>query len=1431
MNDEARATVVCEGRRLLETWREAVAETMLWDRVPPEDAGCVPRLKEALTQLVEDCAVTVHRVQERMPDPWADDDFPVRLLCDRLPELLPKTVALSALEAAALVATPFLHEAAWAGRFSHAAEISAYSVGRQKNGDAWRRHYEQVAAHHPHIAEKVSRCMRGGRPDDAHGVALWLVHRWIAELFETAEEPVPQAGSLGLAAAFLGRDESDHYTAELSQALRAIASGMSLGAPVAAGDAHDLEFPIPGAGRQSLRTTESAALLHLASVLAVDARRLPEVLAEHLAGSDPVHPQEAVHAARAVHWHASGGELHLDAACRHPALHAALAQLAEHADELARELRESMRRLPPSRSVVLSGVPARVTDRGLRPREERGRRAYDVPLLRFQLAQTEVRELLMGERLYDGEPQLALRELYQNAMDACRYRAMRHRYLEARGEQPGSWAGQITITEGEDERGRYVECRDNGVGMGLEQLRSTFTMAGRRFEQSRAFRKEQADWHRQDPSLRLYPNSRFGIGVFSYFMLAEEMTVVTRPVGVDGIPERKALRVEIPGSANLFRIQVHEAAGDSLLEGGTRIRLHLRDSVLRGGQSALETLRRLVLVSEFDLEVRDVSGQGCHWRPGVLQYDAEDDEPAFVEGVPQLLWWVDGKGAVLCDGIATDQQPFGYVLNLTGPHAGELSLNRKQLKAYDDAWEREQWARGAAALASWPGLNVPWLWRLERERLAAARVLWKEWRGKGIVVQQGAGRPVVDLDAVGWFELDQGLGMSSDTPARDERRQLVAPWRAAALPGTQPTRSSGPRPASLAAYPVPAPGWSYVAMGNPADWDANWPYSIRPEDWRSVVAVAHDLDMTVLDVLRIRRALRLAHPRLSPPPVRDGDLAWTPRLLDTHIMEALLSRPATRGRWRRQGQNDYLHPADDLGGIVRVGGAWTLGELIEECRKYQPFLAAPVPFVPPHHQDHVCASDDLTLLYVKDALSGWHPTRRPWDVLDAARALEIDVTEAVDRLARFAWLGWAVPDADEVERWATVPEEILGVLEEFCLVDGSGVLTLPWAATFALAGDEDVPLHRAEEKLQRWSGFLGLTYQPRHDGTSYGNRVVPTASTATFVRQVHAAGLPLEEGLSLRDLAYVSPVHGLTNRDDLAQAAEELRDAGVDVPIAAGGLLRAWDDMPFPTRAAFSAADLSWPGSDYPVLPSSDVLFLASVNLKAALAATWETARREAKLFGLPVPRLPAALRDLRPGMEEADALLDWGIGEDDEWFESPRWTPLTGKALAVCARSWRSGAAAAYARLAPLRELGALVPELSPEDVTRLPSHVPDTEDVLALGVEHRVSAPGEPLCPLDLVSLAGRLGEPVDRTWGRIAPYLPFEPAPDLPADAVPAVLPLWQDLILLSRRADGALPALEGRVDAEHLRFAAHAVGESEGWVRERLALYAGLFRLEL
>ncbi|MGA5196930.1 HD domain-containing protein [Streptomyces exfoliatus] len=1418
LETETRTATICEGRPLLEPWRAAARETPVWNRVAGNDPERIGELRERLAALAEDCAAVVHQAQRRMPDPWADDSYPVRLL-HRLPELLPASAELSEAEAAALVAAPFLHEAAWARRLSQAYDVRPSWTRRRDDGDGRRRHYEQVAEHHPHITRKLSASWLADRRQDTDDIALWLVHRWIAELFETDEVPIPDTEARQLADALMKGTSGDR-AGTLARALCTVASSIALGAPEEAATDKPARILLPG-GHQTLRVRELSALLRLAGVLSFDVRTLPDVVAEHLAVSDPVTPPGLVDAARTAAWDRDARGWHLDLACAHPATHAAFAGVVEQADELAHALRESVQNLPPGQAALLDGVPERVTDRSLRPAANGREAAYDVPLLRFSLAQTEVRDLLMGERLYDDEPRLALRELYQNAMDACRYRAMRWRYLSSRNCEPAPWEGRISVTAGEDERGPYVECRDNGVGMDVEQLTNTFTQAGRRFGQTRSFRREQAAWLRHDRALRLYPNSRFGIGVFSYFMLADEMSIVTRPVTPEGSLAHRALRVDISSSGSLFRIQETGPAESGLPEGGTRVRLYLRSSSETTALSCVATLRELVLVSEFDLRVHDASGHSHHWLPGLLQHDT--GAGGAVEAVPGVLWWVPDRGAVLCDGIVTDRRPFGYVLNLSGKYAGELSVNRKKLKSYDVCWARSTYREGAEALAGWPGLTFDWLWSLESHEPSAAHRIWEVWRGRGLRARRETWGRDASLDDLGWFRWDAHVLKREPAPYRNQDRwAYTRAWRASAL--TQPYLSRNEAvPASLTGYPVPEPGWSSVV-------------ATVTRDWRTAVQTARTGAVTVGAVLRAARSMRVAHARLAPPPVLSADaLDWVPEWDDAEIVKGLVGEDSSRP-WAKPQGNTYRHAPDDLGGLVRASAAThrTLGELMDRCGRYAPFLARPLPTVPPHHQNHVCGTHDLRMLYIEEA-GTWRRARWPWDVERAARLLGTDPLVLRDRMAGFAWLGWTVPSAEEVERWCAVPHDVGPVLESYVREAEDGTSELAWAATVEHAERAGTTLRAAEKELARWAAHLGWRHQRRYRGKAWkGVRLESEASH--ILASAQSASVRPEHGLTLRDLAYLRPHH--LDAEELAAIVEDLAVAGFDIPPASD-LLLAWDGLSLADQCLFSGQDPSFVGADYPVLPTEDILFSASIMLKSPLGGTWKKARRAAGKVGLTVPPLPANLARLRPDRETGWALLDRGDDEDGlsdgEWFEPPRWTPLTAARLAHYARSLRLGVRDAYRRLEPLRALGALVPALTGEEAAALPEDVPTAEDEAALDSQHHVSPEGKPLHPLDLLSVAARLGEGVGTTWRRVEPYLvlraPLWESPPPRLSEVSETVPGWQDLIVLSAHGDGMLPALHGRVDAERIAFAARATGESRARTTERLRHWAPLFGLEL
>lgn len=1404
LEPQTRSAVVCSGRQLLESWREAVRTCPLWDRVPPGEEADVARFREVLGDLVDTSARTVDQAQRRLPDPWADDGFPVRLLGEVLPLLLPERTSLSGIEVAALVAAPFLHEAAWANRLSSASEVDPLSVSVQPDGDARRRHYEQVAEHHPHIARKIQDSLLREDVEEARNVAVWLVHRWITEQFETDEHAVPPGYVEPFAKALTGDENAGSArVCELSDAVQEITSAISLSTPLDETPSPTVRIRL-GKGSKPVRTRPLAVLMHLAAALALDVRALPDVIAEHLAVPDGVLPQDVVSVLHEAGWDAEGEALHLDAVCGHPAIHAALAGAVEYADELGCALVEAARHLSASDAELLAAVPARVTDRRLRPLESRGRRAYDVPLLRFQLSQTEVRELLMGEQLYDGRPELALRELYQNAMDACRYREMRWRYLKGKGRQPMGWEGRISFVQGRDDRGPYVECRDTGVGMGVEQLKNTFTRAGRRFEQSRTFRREQEAWLRHDRSLRLYPNSRFGIGVFSYFMLADEMTIVTRQVGTDGAVAPKALLVHISSSGSLFRIQEYDEPGDGMAEGGTRVRLHLRDSAVEGGLSCVDVLRSLVLVSEFDLEARDdVSGASHPWRPRELQ--PLPGTTSSVEAVADTLWWVDGLGAVLCDGIRTDREPFGYVLNLTGPHAGELSVNRATLQNYDRQREARLWQEGAPALASWEALTMSWLWTMEDRGLGCAQVLWSVLEGQGMTVPITYGDRTVELDQVGWFAADRGF-----TPDQSPETSSSAPWRIAAHGGQLPSARRFP-PASLAGHPVPAPGWSRVAQTSMGDW-------------RVLIRLAYLQQRKMSEVLGIVHALRITDPQVSPPVCSPDDLDWVPNARDRGIIDGLMGGEDSPGT----GMHSHQHARDDLGGLVRASFAdrIPLDELVERCGQYGDLMEAMLPQVPEHHRGYVCDAADLAVLYLPMNRFGGRPTRGMKDILHLARAANRDPGHVAEHVSRFAWLGWPAHDARAVEQWCLVPEDERALLAEFAHAEEEGQ-ALPWSATLAYAGRFELALSEAEEKLGAWAARLGLAYQERYPSGSTEGELVPAEATAALMEAAHAKGLRLENGLSLRDLAFARGNRG--SDGDPAVVMTDLRAAGVQ--IGAGlGLVTAWPEMSNHHRTYFAGREASlWEMGLYPLLPSTDAMFAATCELREPLGRVRQTVQDLAAPLGLPVPELPGELLDAVPGLPELSALISSDAQFYDEWTEPPEWIALTSHALARHALERSISPKSSYERLSPFRAMGALVPELTEAEAAALPETTPGPGDVAALDPDHRVTEPGTPLVPFDVVSIAGRLGESVSTTWQRIAPYLALEAGP-VTVTSVPDVLPLWQDLILLSADRDGQLPALQGEVTARQTALAARAVGEDEEWVRDRLRLYADMFGLE-
>lgn len=136
--------------------------------------------------------------------------------------------------------------------------------------------------------------------------------------------------------------------------------------------------------------------------------------------------------------------------------------------------------------------------------------------LKFRLEQRKVIELLMGLRLYRNEF-MCLRELYQNALDACRC-------MRAENRKHGL-SGDISIEfgVGADSGGEYLYCKDEGVGMTQGIVKNFLLRVGNSYYKSAEFRRANMGWDNT-----VVPVSEFGIGLLSCYMIADRIEIITR---------------------------------------------------------------------------------------------------------------------------------------------------------------------------------------------------------------------------------------------------------------------------------------------------------------------------------------------------------------------------------------------------------------------------------------------------------------------------------------------------------------------------------------------------------------------------------------------------------------------------------------------------------------------------------------------------------------------------------------------------------------------------------------------------------------------------------------------------------------------------------------------------------------------------------------
>lgn len=159
---------------------------------------------------------------------------------------------------------------------------------------------------------------------------------------------------------------------------------------------------------------------------------------------------------------------------------------------------------------------------------------------------------LLGEHLY-ASPQVALRELIQNAHDSCQRR---------RAEDPAAASGyRPRIDIRLDAGRRTLTLRDNGSGLTEHEIHAYLATVGRGYTAGLRERLQLAD---REEALALV--GQFGLGLLSAFIVAGRVVMVTRSFR----PGAPAWRWESAGE------ETYTLAPASRRQPGTTVTLHLK---------------------------------------------------------------------------------------------------------------------------------------------------------------------------------------------------------------------------------------------------------------------------------------------------------------------------------------------------------------------------------------------------------------------------------------------------------------------------------------------------------------------------------------------------------------------------------------------------------------------------------------------------------------------------------------------------------------------------------------------------------------------------------------------------------------------------------------------------------------------------------------
>ena len=377
-----------------------------------------------------------------------------------------------------------------------------------------------------------------------------------------------------------------------------------------------------------------ACILRLADILENDPERTPDVLFRHRS----IHERQK----SLVHWqkdHAlsidiQAGHIHLQARPHNARVHKALEQLADWIDHELHGIAAFGESLPDHRKVGNETIRrqwhlAPALKRDIRPADG----AYEYVEGAFRPNTARLLQLLSNEQLY-GKPIVAVRELLQNAFDAVREKIARKR-LEPHIQDPADrkWEHllgeqeQVTLTlrPGEAPGQWHLVCEDTGVGLTKALITGHLLVSG----QSRRHAILELERRCAEKEFVLGRTGQFGIGVLSYFMLAQDVQLTTTRYQGCGDGDAAHWQFSTQGVGSFGELK--KLPSTPFPTGGTRVEWQLRPDRIQDptqfAQDLLGYLKETLIriPCRFVFKTEGISGGDLQWQRPTGWVKTEED--------------------------------------------------------------------------------------------------------------------------------------------------------------------------------------------------------------------------------------------------------------------------------------------------------------------------------------------------------------------------------------------------------------------------------------------------------------------------------------------------------------------------------------------------------------------------------------------------------------------------------------------------------------------------------------------------------------------------------------------------------------------------------------------------------------------------------------